>query len=161
MKKLVVYFSQTGNTKRVAEFIAKAEKADVEEILETHKRYTGFGWQMSAGFEALMKKKSKIIHPLQDPNDYDVIYIGTPVWAGNIASPIRTYLSEFPITGKKVALFCTMSGDKAEKAFKNMVQLLEECKLLGELPITEKELKAGKADKKVAVWVSRLKRTAR
>jgi len=156
MKKLVVYFSQTGNTKRVAEIIAKEEKADVEEIKEVKKRYTGFGWMITAGAAAARKKKSEIREVEYDPNDYDLIYIGTPVWAGKMVPALRTYLNENKMNEKKIALFSTSGGGKPGGTFESIKELVGDCKIVGELAVRDKEAKKG-AEEKVKDWLAGIK----
>ena len=51
------------------------------------------------------------------PDDYGLIVIGFPVWAGNIAPPIRTFVKENDLKGKRIAAFACQSGAGAEKAF--------------------------------------------
>ena len=107
MKSLVVYFSKGGNTRYVGQQIAEALGADVEEIVEEGVNRQGLiGWLL-AGRDGMMKKKVKIKKPSVDAAAYDLVFIGSPVWAFNLAPAIRSYLNENKIVGKKLALFCT------------------------------------------------------
>lgn len=157
MKKLVVYFSQTGNTKKVADIIAKEEKADLEQIKEAKKRYTGFGWILFSGVSGMLKRKSEIKQVEHSPDEYDLIYVGTPVWGWNLVPAVRSYLSENKIKGKKIALFCTMGSSGEDKTFKSMKELIEGCEIVGELAVKDKEAKEG-AEEKVKEWLAGIKK---
>ncbi len=79
-KALVVFFSRTGKVRRVAEAIAAELGADVEEIVDTRDRRGPFGL-LSAARDAMLRRTARIEEPAHDPADYDLVVIGTPVWA--------------------------------------------------------------------------------
>lgn len=119
MKTLVVYFSRTGTTKKVAEKIASEIGADIEEIKEEKPR-KGFLGYMRSGREATLKSKPKIDDPLKKPKEYDLVIIGTPVWSWGVSSPVRSYINLVKDDLKGVAFFCTMGGSGGKNAFKHM-----------------------------------------
>lgn len=87
-KILIIYYSRTGFTKKVAEELAAEWKCNVEAIEDVKSR-GGFMGYMRSVFEAL-KKKLPDIKPMQtDPSQYKLVVIGSPVWASNIPSPVR------------------------------------------------------------------------
>lgn len=112
MKKIVLYYSKTGNTKHIAETIAKEIKADILEIKrEKDLEGTGFGMYMKGGFEAMTKRKAKIKPLEKDIQNYELIFLGSPVWAWRMNPVIRSLLNEENFTGKKFALFCCCSSE--------------------------------------------------
>ncbi len=113
MQALVVYYSRTGHTKKVGDELAKALPGDVEEIVDTANRAGPIGWLMS-GREGSGKKLAKIQPVKKDPANYDIVVIGTPIWAANMSSPVRTYLTENKAKFKNVAFFCTEGSKGAE-----------------------------------------------
>ena len=123
MKTLVVFYSRTGTTKKVAEKIARALKCDKEEIKDTVKRSGPVGY-MRSGREAAARKLTELKKIKKDPAGYDLVVVGTPIWAWNVSSPVRTYLTKNKSRFKKVAFFCTMGGSGAERAFKEMERLV-------------------------------------
>ncbi|MFH1783314.1 MAG: flavodoxin [bacterium] len=156
MKTLVVYFSKTGNTKFVGEIIAETTGGEVERIMEIKKRKDGFVAYMIAGFEGLFQKKSQIHKPRTDSADYEIIYIGSPVWGWNMVPAVRGYLVEYPLKGKKVALFCTMGGSGDRCLFNSIKEMTPECDFIGEFSIREVELKdKAKAKTKIKDWVDK------
>lgn len=80
MKSLVVYYSRTGKTKFVAETAAAELGSDIEEIVDLKNREGKLGW-MSATQDASRGKETEIAPTKKVPNDYDLLIIGTPVWA--------------------------------------------------------------------------------
>jgi flavodoxin len=121
MKAAVVYFSLEGNTKHVAEKIGKELDADVIPLIPANPYPTGksskFFW---GGKSATFKEKPKL-QPYQfDANAYDVIILGTPIWAGTFAPPLRTFLRDNKLEEKRVALFACCSGGGTEKGFMQM-----------------------------------------
>jgi len=107
MKILIIFYSRTGNTKKVGQEIAKNLKANIEEIIPLE-NYFGILGYIKASVEALFKKMPQINKIKKNPFEYDLVVIGTPTWAHTMASPIRTYLSGNKF--KKVAFFCTYGG---------------------------------------------------
>jgi len=127
MKILVTYYSRSANTKTVAQKIAKNLGADFEEIIDKKNRTRKIvGW-IIAGRDASTKKLTEISYK-KDSSKYDLVLIGTPVWAWTMTPAIRTYLFEnkAKIVGKKspkLAFFCTQGGSGDQKTFIEMAQL--------------------------------------
>lgn len=121
---LVVYFSRTGYTKRVADRIAQAVGGDCEPIKERSGR-TGFLGYWRSAREALRKTAADIEQSSANPHDYPLIVLGTPVWAGNMSSPMRAYIARHRRDFGRVALFCTQGGSGGEKVLRAMAGLCE------------------------------------
>ncbi len=127
--------------------MAEAMGADLVEI-KPKKELKGVLAYIVGGFQAIHKKTPEILPLGKDPKDYDLIVIGTPVWASNFAPPIRTFLVNAGLKGKKIALFCCYGG-QAGKTFDEMKKLLEGNEIVGEigfkLPLKQKEENEKKA----------------
>ena len=122
MKSLVAYYSRTGNTKTVAEAVADSLNADVEPISsDTEGKGTG-----RLVMQALFKVQARIGQTTKDPSLYDVVVVGTPVWAHTISSPVRTYLAKNKSKFKSVAFFCTYGGSGSERALRMVAQAVRE-----------------------------------
>ncbi len=126
MKTLVTYFSATGTTKAVAEKLAKTAGADLFEI-EPAQKYTDadLDWhdKQSRSSVEMADKKSRpaIKQKCDNIAEYDVIYIGFPVWWYTAPTIINTFIESHNLKGKTVIFFATSGGsniDKAEKDFK-------------------------------------------
>ncbi|MFA5176063.1 MAG: hypothetical protein WC413_02290 [Candidatus Nanoarchaeia archaeon] len=122
MKTLVIFYSRTGTTKKIAENISKKLKCDIEEIFDCENR-VGVKGYIKSGKQATLKKLTKLKDTNKDPSIYDLVIIGTPIWAWNMCCPIRTYITKNKEHLRKVAFFCTMGGSGANRTFKCMEKL--------------------------------------
>ena len=113
MKILVAYYSKTGNTKKVALELAKILKADIDEIIDLKNRSGLIGW-LKGGRDA-MKEVLTDIKTSKDPSKYDLVILGTPIWAWNATPAARSYVAEYKDKIKKMALFTTSGSDGPEK----------------------------------------------
>ena len=136
---LVVYYSRTGVTRKVAEYIAKQLGADIEEIIDMKKRSGIWGF-LTGGRDALKRKETEINEIKKDPSKYDLVIAGSPVWAGNIAPAIRTYLNLRKTDIQSLAFFATSGGLTQEKVFKEVRSLLDK-ELISLMGIGTRELK--------------------
>ncbi|MFO7807542.1 MAG: flavodoxin [Candidatus Moraniibacteriota bacterium] len=119
MKILVVYYSRSGYTRKVALELAKELNADLEEIVDKNPR-KGFKGYLKSGKEAMKQELAEIEKIIQRPEHYDLIIVGTPVWMGTMASAIRTYIKNNKKDFKKVAFFTTQGSSKEQRVFKDM-----------------------------------------
>ena len=136
-KNLVVYYSLTGNTKFIAESIIESIDADILELKPTKElKAEGSMKYMWGGAQAVMKKKPKLEEFDLNPLDYDLIFLGTPVWAWRYSPPIRSFISKFNLTGKNVALWmcCGGNGIKSMERFKDA---LKEANIVGDICFQE------------------------
>lgn len=155
MKALVVFYSRTGNTRKVGEEIARKLGAEREEIIDEKKRDGVIGF-LTGGRDAFTKKKTKIKPIKKNPAFFDLVVIGTPVWAGKVSPAVRTYLAENKEGLKKVAFYCTM-GYSSSSTFSEMKREA------GKEPIALMEVKASEIknacfSKKVAEFVKEILR---
>jgi len=131
-KKLVLYYSETGTTKTVAQELQKQLGADIESI-EPVTPYSGnFQETIQRGQREMQSGETPELKPLKSKMaDYDVIFIGYPIWFGTYANPIITLVKEQDFAGKTVVPFCTFgsgglntSSDALKKALPkaNIVQ---------------------------------------
>ncbi len=137
MRKLVVFYSLGGNTRLVAETIAKAAGADILELVpEREAPSGGFRRMVWGGRSAVMREKPALKPFAVDPSEYDMIFLGTPVWAWTIAPPLNTFLSHNSLEGKPVALFCCHGGGPG-RIFTKMREAVRGGVFVGELALKE------------------------
>ena len=113
MTSLVIFYSRTGTTKKIANIVSEKLSCDCEEIFDTKNRLGFFGW-LRSGKDAMMKKLTILKEITKNPESYDLIIIGTPIWSSNMSTPIRTYIADNKDKLKDVAFFCT-EGSKGGK----------------------------------------------
>ena len=122
-KTLVLYYSQTGNTKAVADEIAQKLDADIEEIVAVNP-YDG---DFQATIDRCKQEREQGILPDIQPieadlADYDVIFLGYPVWFGTYAPPVATFLNNVDLRGKKIVPFCTFGSGGLESSVKDLTE---------------------------------------
>ena len=113
MKTLVVYYSRTGITKRIAEEISQSINCDVEEIKDRENRSGIIGY-IKSGYEAARNKLPEIEASTYDLTNYELLIIGTPVWAGKMAVPVKAYIEQNRNKIPNLACFCTCGGSGIE-----------------------------------------------
>jgi hypothetical protein len=118
-RTLVVYYSRTGTTRRLATDLAKALGADIDEIHDAGGRMGFVGYWRSVS-EARGRRATVISPALHDPAAYDLVVIGTPVWAWSLSSPVRAYLTLNRPRLPDIAFFATLGGAGADSAFAQM-----------------------------------------
>lgn len=117
MKTTVVYYSLEGNTAYAAEKIAAALGASLLRLAPVKAYPTaGFKKFFWGGKGAVFEEKPALL-PYAFDGDCERVVFGFPVWAGNMAPPIRTFIRDNDLTGKRVAAFACQGGSGAEKAF--------------------------------------------
>ncbi len=132
MKKLVIYYSFEGNTEFIAKSVADECGADILELKPKKDIKTkGAIKYILGGAQATFKTKPELSPLEKNPDDYDVLFIGTPVWAWSFAPALNSFLSSSNIKGKKIALFCC-SGGSSGKTMEDFKKALPGNEFLGE-----------------------------
>lgn len=122
-KMLVLYYSQTGNTKVVAQEIATKLGADMEEIVAVEPYDGDFQATIERGMKELKEGVFPEIQPLKaDVTKYDVVFIGYPIWFGTYAPPVITFLNQVDLSGKKIFPFCTFGSGGLESSVKDLAE---------------------------------------
>lgn len=136
-RKLVAYFSASGVTAKVAELVADAAGADVYQI-QPEVAYTqvDLNW-MDKNSRSSVEMNNKTIRPAIMNTDakienYDVVFIGFPIWWYVAPTIINTFLEKYDFSGKKIILFATSGGsgfgktvDELKVSVKDNVQIIE------------------------------------
>ena len=124
-KKLVAYFSASGNTAGTAKALAKAANADLYEI-KPEIPYTNadLNWQDKQSRSSIEMRDHNSRPAIADKNaniaEYDTIYVGFPVWWYIAPTIINTFLESYDFSGKKIILFATSGGSGFGKAVENL-----------------------------------------
>ena len=121
-KMIVLYYSQTSNTRTVAQEIAKRLEADIEEIVAVNPYDGDFNATIQRSIEEREQGVTPEIQPLKaDLSKYDVVFIGYPVWFGTYALPVITFLQQTDLSGKKIVPFCTFGSGGLESSTKGLI----------------------------------------
>lgn len=146
-KVLVLYYSQTSNTKAVATEIATRLDADIEEIVPT----IPFDGDFQATIERCIREREEgtvtEIQPLTaDIAKYDVVFIGYPVWFGTYAPPVATFLDQVDLSGKKIVPFCTFGSGGLESSAKDLAEKQPKAEILPGYGVRAARLEAAPAE---------------
>ena len=160
MKKLVIFYSLEGNTAFVAEAIAEAIDAEILELKPKKdlnpKSFVRF---FRGGMQMIFKIKPVLMEFDKNIENYDILFIGTPVWAANFTPSLRSLFSKVNIKNKKIALFCCY-GDNPGKTFKSLKRQLTGNAFLGEIgfkdPIKQYETKKKEILKEISDWTKQI-----
>lgn len=131
MRGLIVVYSRTGITKKLAEAINQSTGWEIAEIFDTTDRSGALGY-LKSGRDAMAKKPAKIKPLNQNLAEYDLVIVGTPIWAWTVSTPVRTFLEQYRQDCRRLAFFCTMGGSGDQGAFTEMAavsQILPEATL--------------------------------
>ena len=112
MKKTIfIYFSYSGDNDTLANILKSEIDCDILK-LEAEKEYTLNSMKIlfQGGKESIRKETPSLKPYSFDPEQYDYIIFGTPVWAWSFAPVIRTFLSNTTISNKNILLTCTHRG---------------------------------------------------
>lgn len=124
-KKLVAYFSASGVTAKVAEKLAKETNADIYEI-KPAVPYTkaDLNWMDKTSRSSIEMSDHNSRPEIADKNanisEYDMIYLGFPIWWYIAPAIINTFLESYDFSGKKIILFATSGGSGFGKTLVNL-----------------------------------------
>ena len=125
MKVLVAYFSASGVTKGVAQQLAEVAGADLHEI-KPEQPYTDadLDWRDKESRSSVeMKDKNSrpaITDKLENMADYDVVFVGFPIWWYTCPTIINTFMEAYDFKGKTVVPFATSGGSTIEKSCEDL-----------------------------------------
>lgn len=125
MHTLVIYYSLTGNTRKVGNLLAERLNADIAEITcPVYRR--GLAGGLRQAWDILTGGTPPIEVPVVDSNEYDLIIAGGPVWAGRPAPPLRGFVGRHLRGRYSAALFLTCNGTAknfpGEKALRELAR---------------------------------------
>lgn len=120
-KSLVLYYSQTGTTKKVAELISQKTGADIEAIDAVNPYDGDYDQTIARGKQEIENNILPDINPLQSRiEDYDTVYLGFPVWFGTYAPPMGRLVKDTDFAGKVLIPFCTFGSGGLESSVANL-----------------------------------------
>ena len=143
----VVYYTRTGNTQTVAQELARRLSADAYAIQDVHSRRGSLGF-VRALLEALYHRDVRIVAPDIAFGRYRTVVIATPVWASNIAAPMRTWLTRHAAALPDVAFVCTYGGSGAQSVLQDLADLVGKVPV-AELALRDAEIRLGKCGAKL------------
>jgi NAD(P)H-dependent FMN reductase len=153
---LVVYFSRTGHARVLAQGMARALGADLEEIRDRTDRAGILGW-LRSGIETVLGVSAEIDRPRHDPARYDVVIVGGPVWGSSVSTPVRTYLWLERDRLPALACFASYGGLGAERALAQM-ETIARRRAVAKAAFREIETAAGVPRERIKAFATAVRR---
>ena len=157
-KKLVAWFSASGVTAKVAQELAAVENADCFEI-KPEAPYTPEDLDYT-------NRQSRSTLEMSDPNcrpatlglvenmaQYDVVFVGFPIWWGREPSVVDTFLTSYDFSGKRIVPFCTSGGSDIGRTCERIQSLVGEKACVD----TGKRMGGDISEKDLRIWAEGLK----
>lgn len=125
MKSIIIYYSLEGNTKLIATLIKENTGADIVQLQPAKEvPKSGFMKYFWGGKSVVFNEQPELLNPPIDLNDYDTIFIGSPVWNASYAPPLTTFFTNNPIKDKHIYLFGCHGGGGTKKFNQKLTELL-------------------------------------
>lgn len=152
-KTLIVYFSQSGNTRKCAETLHALIDSDLSELVPAIPYPRGYGRLLKETKKEAEERADREFCPLPfNPSDYDRLYIGCPNWWGALPAPVRTFIRETNLSEKEIAFFITHGGSGIESVKEEIKTLLPSSScFLGSFSIFDDG--EGRLEKRCSEWL--------
>jgi flavodoxin len=151
-KVLVVYFSHSGNTRKIAKRIQEVvggDMVEIEPVAPYPDNYNAVVKQakteLSSGYKLPLKTNVANI------GSYDVIFLGSPNWLHTIAPPVHSFLSQTDLAGKIIAPFITHGGGGSGRSVADIAALSRDSTILDALVVQGDKA----SEKAIAEWLSK------
>lgn len=141
---LIVFFTRSGNTERVAFEVARdvgklGIACDVEPLAERVRRRHGLVGFVRSARDALLARPADLRPLRRAPSAYDLVIVGTPIWATSVSTPVRTFLTAHRTEIKRLAVFLTFGGAGKRRVFRQMSHIATRA-AVATLAIRERDL---------------------
>lgn len=152
-KILIACYSLTGNTEKFAKAIHDATDGDLFSIKMVNPYPKVYSEVLKASKPDWQNKvKPPLSNKVENFDDYDVIFVGSPNWFGTMAPPVFTFLSEYDFSGKTVIPFMTHGGGGASHGFTEAAEAVPNSTVLDGLAIPHRDL--NHTEEKIADWLA-------
>lgn len=154
-KALIVYFSRSGNTRAVAEYIHEKIGGDILELKTTHSYPEEYRATTEQAREELDNGfRPKLANDIESVAPYDTIFIGYPTWWGTMPTALFTFLEKHNLAGKKIIPFCTHGGSGFGRGLEDIARLCPNSEIRKGLAI--RGTNASRAKNEVNRWLREL-----
>lgn len=154
-KTLIVYFSWGGNTRTVANHIHNLIGGDIVEIEtvvpypDTYEQVIQIApGQLESDYRPELKTK------VENMDEYDTLIVGTPIWGGHLAPPVKSFLAGYNLAGKSIAPFCTHGGSGTAQSVSDIRSVCSDVTILNSLAVYGN--RAGNARGEIEQWLKQI-----
>lgn len=136
MKKLIVYYSWSGNTGKIAKIIHELVGGEIVELIPEKTYPESYNATVEqAKKEIRADYKPPLKTKIDNIEDYEVIFVGSPNWWGTVAPPVATFLSQYDFSKKIIVPFCSHGGGGKQRVIESIKKLCPNSTFLPEFAI--------------------------
>ncbi len=133
---LVVYFSRSGSTRKIANLIHQEVGGTIHELQPEVPYPNSYNAVVDqAKIEIQAGYKPALRSTLDHIESYDTIFVGSPNWWSTIAPPVATFLSEYDLSGKIIVPFCTHGGGGLGRIGEDIAKLCPQSTVLSSFKV--------------------------
>jgi hypothetical protein len=154
---LVVYYSRTGMTRLLSNMLVDELDCAVEELTDLRPRHGLLGL-VSRGIDGALERHTQLAPVREDPSQYELVIVATPVWNRSVCSAVRTYLNEHQGRFRRIAFALAQSSVGRSRVFQQMEELTGMAPITT-LAVTESDFLRGGYRRKVSRFASRIRAT--
>lgn len=155
-KILITYYSRNGNTREIANQIHRSVGGDIFEIQVVEPYPEDYEEvKKIAMHEQASDLKPALKTKVEKIGSYDVIFVGTPIWWGTIAAPVKSFLLQYDLSGKTIVPFITHQGSGLGRSVADISKLCPKSTLLDGIAIWGRNVKT--AQNEVSEWLKNIK----
>ena len=146
-KVLIVYFSHSGNTRKIAEKVRTSTWAHIMELKTVNKYPKDYKAVVKQAREELAADaRPKLVHRINNFDDYDIIILAYPNWCNTMPMPVFTFLQQYDFKGKTIAPLCTYGSGGFGNSLKDMAKLVPKAKITEGFGIRGADVEKSDAD---------------
>lgn len=136
-KTLIVYFSWSGHTRTVANIIHELTGSDIVEI-KVEEPYSSVYDEVTARARHELDNdiRPALVTRVENIAAYDTLIVGTPIWSGRLAPPVKSFLVSYDLSGKKIMPFCTHGGSGTAQSANNIREVCPDSEILQPLAVS-------------------------
>ena len=151
---LIAYYSRTGNTQRIANIIRQLAGGTLHQIQPEAPYPASYNAVVDQAKEEIQAGyKPALRSTIDHIETYDTIFVGSPNWWDTIAPPVATFLSEYDLSGKTIAPFCTHGGGGLGRISQDIARLCPQSILMESFEIYGSRTENAQAQ--VSAWLSK------
>lgn len=159
-KSLVVYFSWSGNTQQMSEWIAEESGSDLYQITPTEEYGADFNTCADRAREELDNGIRPQLDDLMDVEtmvQYDTVYVGFPIWWYDLPMPVAAFLENYDLSGKTVIPFFSHNGSSSgASSLGTLAGICESATLLSDDALSVSGSNVGGSESEIRDWVNNL-----
>ena len=154
---LIVFYSLTGNSRRLAELLAAEAGWPVGEVTEPRPRTASGLGVLRCGLDSFLHRRSTIRYEGPEPSGFTNVVLVAPIWMGELAGPMRGFVARYKSQLGRIAVMTTMGGRGGSNAVAEIAHIVKRDPVLSEA-ITAREVEDGSCARTVEAFARMVER---